>query len=753
MLESSEKKIIARVVLDRAAGKPLDYLVPVEFSSQVQVGSRVRVPVRGSRSLATVVALPEEGEVPNLKPIESVVEGNPKVLPVLLKLAELMSEYYCCTSEAALRTVLPQGVRDGSVTRKMLAAVELTRAISEGEIESLEKRAPRQAKALRLLREAFEKENGRPLLLSVLRDEGVSAASIKSLSERGLVRSLRVEVGRDPHAGETYLPVKAPELNDEQRSVVELLVGQIDAYPELCKPLLLNGVTGSGKTEVYLRAIEHVLAKGRTALVLVPEIALTPQTVERFKMRFAETPYEVGVLHSHLSSGERYDEWFRIQNGEASIVIGARSAVFAPLKNLGLIVVDEEHEGSYKQDEAPRYHARDMAVVRAKFENCPIVLGTATPSMESYLNVMNGRYDMSELTERVDDRSLPVIRVLDMRLMKRGAGGPDAILSNPLARSITSRLEKGEQCILFLNRRGYSTSLICNECGHVCTCPNCSVALTYHRGDSRITCHICGHVALAPQDCPECKAPGIRYSGFGTEKLEEAVLKLFPKARIARMDTDTMSRKNAYRETLGRFRAGKIDILVGTQMIAKGLHFPNVTLVGIINADVGLHMPDFRAGERTFQLLTQVSGRAGRGELEGEVLVQTFTPQSPSIQFARRADFVGFWEQESDFRRHFRYPPFSRMILLLVRGEKKELTSFTADTLVRRLAERLPEGTILGEASPAPIEKAKNYYRFHIVIRGPKGMLLSRYVAGVLRAFTVPQGVHIAVDVDPLQLL
>ncbi|MFV0415809.1 MAG: primosomal protein N' [Chthoniobacterales bacterium] len=752
MFEDEGEEMIARVLLDQAAGKSLDYLVPAELADRVQIGSRVRVPVRGRRSLATVVELPERGEVPNLKPIESVVEGDPMVLPVLLKLAELMSAYYCCTREAALRTVLPQAVRDGSVKRKTAAAVELVRALSAEEIGGLEKRAPRQAKALQMLQEAFEKKDAGPVLMTALRDAGVSAASVRSLEERGFVRSLQVEIGRDPHAGETYLAVQAPEPNEEQRVVMELLFKRIDAYPEPCKPVLLQGVTGSGKTEVYLRAIQHALERGRTALVLVPEIALTPQTVERFKMRFAETPYQVAVLHSHLSSGERYDEWFRIQNGEASIVIGARSAVFAPLKNLGLIVVDEEHEGSYKQDEAPRYHARDMAVVRAKYENCPIVLGTATPSMESFLNTREGRYELAELRERVDDRSMPVIRVLDMRLMKRGAGA-DAILSNPLARSITLRLEKGEQCILFLNRRGYSTSLICNECGHVCTCPNCSVALTFHRGDARITCHICGHVERAPQDCPECEAPGIRYTGFGTEKLEEAVLKLFPKARIARMDTDTMSRKNAYRETLGRFRTGQIDILVGTQMIAKGLHFPNVTLVGIINADTGLHMPDFRAGERTFQLLTQVSGRAGRGEMEGEVLVQTFTPQSPAIQFARQADFAGFWEQESDFRSHFRYPPYSRMVLILVRGEKKELTSFTADTLVRRLAEGLPEGTILGEASTAPIEKTKNFYRYHIVLRGPKGMVLSHHVSRVVRAFTVPQGIHVAVDVDPLHLL
>jgi primosomal protein N' (replication factor Y) len=736
-----------RVVLDQSAEKALDYSVPPLLMEEIRLGARVRVPVRGRSSLATVVGLLEESEIPGIKPVEALVEGSPTILPVLLEMAEWMAGYYCCPLEVALRAVLPQVVRDAEMSRKQRLAVELTRAVSEEEIEQLEAKAPRQAGLLRLLL-----ETGSPVPQARLRTEGLGPASVQALEKRGLVRVLRLDVARDPHADETYLPAPRPEPNEEQKVILARLSELLDGEKREIRPLLLHGVTGSGKTEVYLRGIEEALQKGRTALVLVPEISLTPQTVERFKIRFATTGHEVAVLHSHLSAGERYDEWFKIHQERASIVIGARSAVFAPLRNLGLIVVDEEHENSYKQEEAPRYHARDLAVLRGRLEGCPVILGSATPSLESYHNAVSKKYELVELRERADDRSLPVIRILDMRV-KKGKSGPDSILSAPLAKAMGERLARREQTILFLNRRGYSTSLVCGACGHVCQCRNCSVALTFHRSAARLVCHICGHVEMAPHHCPECDTPGIRHTGFGTEKLEEAVHTLLPTARIARMDADTMTRKNAYRETLGKFRTGQIDILVGTQMIAKGLHFPNVTLVGIVNADLGLHMPDFRAGERTFQLLTQVAGRAGRGEMEGEVLVQSFTPHAPAIQYARHHDFEGFWDQESDFRRQFRYPPFSRMVLIHLRGEKEELTKFTADTLVRRLAEGLPENTVLGEASPAPIEKAKAQFRYHIILRGPKGMILPRHVGAVLDRFTKPAGVYLAVDVDPFHLL
>ncbi len=519
-------------------------------------------------------------------------------------------------------------------------------------------------------------------------------------------------------------------------------------------------MTGSGKTEVYLQAIALTLARGQTALVLVPEISLTPQTVERFKSRFAPTQQEVAVLHSHLSDGERHDEWHKINDGRARIVIGARSAVFAPLKDLGLIVVDEEHENSYKQEEAPRYHGRDLAVLRARLEgNCAVLLGSATPSLESYHNAHTGKYRLIEMPQRVDDRRMPRIRIVDLRteLQRQGRVNSNSsqpvVLSEKLRAAIDDRLVKREQTILFLNRRGFATSLVCPVCGHVHRCVACSVSLTVHRGIDKLVCHLCGHQASLPKRCPECHDPSIRQAGLGTERVEEVVAKVFPKAVVRRMDADAMTRKDAFRETLGAFRTGKIDILVGTQMIAKGLHFPNVTLVGIINADLALHLPDFRAGERTFQLLTQVAGRAGRGETEGEVFVQSFTPFSPSIQFARHHDFSGFWEQESGFREQCNFPPFVHLALVTVRSPHQERGRFCTETLRRRLAEELPDGVLLGEPAPAPLERLKGQWRFQILLRARSPLKLSRHLRAVVGKLTLPDDVVVAVDIDPFQLL
>jgi primosomal protein N' (replication factor Y) len=474
--------------------------------------------------------------------------------------------------------------------------------------------------------------------------------------------------------------------------------------------------------------------------------------VERFKSRFAEAQDMVAVLHSHLSEGERHDEWHKVQSGRARIVVGARSAVFAPLENLGLIVVDEEHETSYKQEEAPRYHARDVAVVRAKMEQCAVLLGTATPSLESYHNAVQQKYRLLNLTQRVDDCQMPLMRIVDLRLERRKEKVA-AILSEKLRKAITARLEKNEQTILFLNRRGFSTSLLCSNCGEARNCPNCSVALTFHRGAARLTCHLCGHTAAVPKKCPACSQDALIYAGFGTEKVEANVAHLFPDAVVRRMDADSMSRKDAYRETLHAFRSGKIDILVGTQMIAKGLHFPNVTLVGIINADLALHMPDFRAGERTFQLLTQVAGRAGRGETPGEVFVQTYTPFSPSIQFARHHDFAGYFQQELEFRERCDFPPFKHAVLITVRSPHEARAKLSAETLVRRLKENLGSEFILGDATPAPLEKLQGQFRFHILMRGEAIIRLSRLIRETLDKLPLPEDVLASVDVDPYQLL
>jgi primosomal protein N' (replication factor Y) len=519
---------------------------------------------------------------------------------------------------------------------------------------------------------------------------------------------------------------------------------------------LLHGVTGSGKTEVYLQAIAHALAQGKGAIVLVPEISLTPQTIERFKARFCSGPLRtlVAVLHSHLSTGERHDEWHKIRQGRARIVIGARSAIFAPVEPLGLIVVDEEHEYSYKQEEAPRYHARDVAVVRGQREGAVVILGSATPSLESYYNAQRGKYTLLELRQRADDRHLPVVRVVDMRHERREQGPP--IFSRMLREAILRRLEAHEQTILFLNRRGYSTALQCPKCGYVAGCPNCSVALTYHRRDQRLCCHICGHQAPAPTVCPrpDCRNPAIRYFGLGTQRVEEALNRLFPHARVQRMDSDVLQRKEDYRRILGDFRTGRSDILLGTQMIAKGLHFPNVTLVGVIYADLSLHQTDFRAAERTFQLLAQVSGRAGRGDVEGEVIVQAFTPFHPAIQYARRHDFVSFYEQEIEFREQLNYPPLSRVALLTLKGRNEEKVKFTAEHLKRELAKAVEDWPhlVLAGPAPAPLLRAETYYRYQIMLRTRHMSRLSRVLTRVGDAFPLPDHVSLTIDVDPVNL-
>ena len=748
-----------RVIVDRAIHRELDYSLPENLAARVGVGSRVRVPFRDKSALATVVAIPEQSEAKGIRPIEAIIGDSPVLSEPLLELARWIGTYYCCPIETVMRSMLPQVIRRAEVGWKKQLFVQPASKIDSGEIEKLRRRAPRQAELL----EAISKLEKPIRAAELLRQTALDNQTLRALVKRGLAELREEAVVRDPHGDEQFIATSNLVLNEEQTHALNEVVQALDA-PENARPILLHGVTGSGKTEIYLQAIRAALDRGRTAIVLVPEISLTPQTVERFKGRFAEAQDDVAVLHSHLSEGERHDEWHKIHSGRARIVIGARSAVFAPLKNLGLIVVDEEHETTYKQEEAPRYQARDVAVVRAKIEKCAVVLGSATPSLESYHNATIGKYRLVTLTQRVDQKQMPLIRVVDLR-QERRKEKKAAILSERLSQAIANRLEKREQTILFLNRRGFSTSLLCSNCGEARNCPNCSVALTFHRhflqGGSaspktmsgRLSCHLCGHTAAVPKKCPDCGQDALIYHGFGTEKVESTVAQIFPKAVVRRMDADSMTRKEAYRETLRNFRTGKIDILVGTQMIAKGLHFPNVTLVGIINADLALHLPDFRAGERTFQLLTQVAGRAGRGETHGEVFVQTYTPFSPSIQFARHHDFTGYFQQELEFRERCDFPPFKHAVLITVRSAHEGRAKLSAETLKRRLSEALPEEFILGDATPAPLEKLQGQFRFHILIRGEAIVRLSRLVRETIDKLPFPEDVNVTVDVDPYQLL
>src|SRR5216110_1981278 len=708
-----------RVVVDRAIHRELDYAVPEELAERIGVGSRVRVPFRDKSALATVVGVLEHSEAKGIRPIEAIIGDAPILSEQLLELARWISGYYCCPIESVMRSMLPQVIRRAEVGWKKQLFVQPARKIDSDEIEKLRKRAPRQAELL----EAISRLESPMRAAQLLRQTSLDNQTLRALVKRGLSELREEAVVRNPHGDEQFIATSNLVLNEEQTRALNEVTQALES-PGNARPILLHGVTGSGKTEIYLQAIRETLARGRTAIVLVPEISLTPQTVERFKGRFADVQDAVAVLHSHLSEGERHDEWHKIHSGRARIAIGARSAVFAPLKNLGLIVVDEEHETTYKQEEAPRYHARDLAVVRAKIEKCVVLLGSATPSLESYYNALTKKYELATLTQRVDNCQMPLIRVIDLRQEQRSERAP--ILSEKLRSAISARIAKREQTILFLNRRGFSTSLLCSKCGKARDCPNCSVALTFHRSMSRLNCHLCGHTATVPKKCPECGQDALIYVGFGTEKVESTVAQIFPNAVVKRMDADSMSRKEAYRETLRAFRAGKIDILVGTQMIAKGLHFPNVTLVGIINADLALHLPDFRAGERTFQLLMQVAGRAGRGETPGEVFVQTYTPFSPSIQFARHHDLAGYFEQELEFRERCDFPPFKHAILITVRSAHEGRAKLSAETLKRRLSEALPKEFTLGDATPAPLEKLQGQFRFHILIRGEAIVRLSR---------------------------
>jgi primosomal protein N' (replication factor Y) (superfamily II helicase) len=734
----------ARVITDDPTDKELDYSIPQSWAGKVHIGSRVKVPLRSREILATVVALVDTPSVPEPKIISALISESPILNKSLLALARWMAEYYCCSVESAIRSLLPEVIRKAKLGFKRERIVSVNREIAATELKTLESKAPRQAQVLRLVIEV-----GEPIRWRELQQRAATTdRTIQQLIDRGLLQVELETADRDPYANERFIPNAALELNTEQSEALKTVVQSVEARET--RPILLHGVTGSGKTEIYLQAIDHCLKQDLGALVLVPEISLTPQTVERFKMRFQADL--IAVLHSHLSAGERHDEWHKLYSGRARVAIGARSAVFAPVQRLGLIVVDEEHETSYKQEESPRYHARDLAVVRAQIDRCAILLGSATPSLESYQNAKTGKYRLTSLHARVDDRQLPLIRVVDMRqeyLKQKHV----PLISGRLALAMEARLAAKEQTILFLNRRGFATSLVCNQCGFVCDCPNCSVALTFHQGENRLKCHLCGNAALAPRKCPKCSDASIRYAGYGTEKIEGTVRKLFTTATVARMDADSMTRKDAYRETLQAFRTGKIDVLVGTQMIAKGLDFPNVTLVGIINADVGLHMPDFRAGERTFQLLTQVAGRAGRGDMAGEVFVQSSTPFSPSIQFARHHNFEGFWEQEIEFRERCEYPPFLHLLMIHVRSEHQRLAEFTAETIHRRIAEKTDPSVTLHPVVPAPIERAKGFYRYQILLRTKAIRRLSGIIRPIIEKLTFPEGVHVSIDVDPYQVL
>jgi len=744
-LDEAADQLVATVVFAAAPFGPFDYRVPDTLHNDVGPGRRVRVPLgRGNRGVVGYCISCDqrsEGER-RLKDIQAVIDADALLTPTMLRVTEWMADYYLCPWGQVLEGVVPAGVRGQAGTREMTFLSVPTHVAAK--LTQL-KLPPKQAHALRLLA-----ASSRPLTTMQLANAAkCTMVPINGLREKKLVHAetRRVYHGEFDESVEKRQPNL--NLNPDQQNALEAILATLHSGRH--ETLLLHGVTGSGKTEVYIRAIDEMIGFGRQAIVLVPEISLTPQTRQRFRSRFDK----VAVLHSHLSDSERHWHWQRIARGEVQVVVGARSAVFAPTPHLGMIVLDEEHDSSFKQDIAPRYHARDVALHRAQSENIPLVLGSATPSLESWQRAQDGQYRLLDLPNRVLDLPLPDVTTIDLRAEFRSHGSRGAI-SRQLHQAIYQAIRDDGQVILLLNRRGYSTTIQCPACGHVVRCQDCDIPLTHHRDKDRAVCHYCDYSINSPTTCPECQSGDIRHWGLGTQRLEQEIGRRFRGVPCLRMDSDTMQRPGSHEEALERFRAGEVKILFGTQMIAKGLDFPNVTLVGVINADTALHFPDFRAAERTFQLVTQVAGRTGRGEKGGRVLVQTSSPDHAAIQAAIRHDYATFAEQEVPERERFRYPPMAAMIRLIFRGPTESVTEQFAEHVVDRLREgaerRQADVRILGPAE-APIAKLRGKYRFHSLLQGEDRAEMREIVREATGNLKPPQEVQWVVDVDPLDLL
>ena len=730
---------IAEVLFDLSLDKGFDYFVPPLLSGQVRPGMRVRVALKSSERIGYVVRMKPQSEFKSVKPILAVENEREQIPQPLIELGNWIADYYCCPREHTLRILLPAVVRSGEMEHKQMIHLLLgQKSLDDPHCVGL---TPRQKEIVTFLR-----QSGPIPQADLLAETGVSTSVIDKLTEKGwLLKENRI-IERDPFMDDIILPDTPQKLTGEQTKALSEIVSSIEAKD--AQVFLLHGVTASGKTEVYLQAISRCLELGQEAIVLVPEISLTPQTCDRFRRRFGNL---VSVMHSGLSSGERFDEWTRINEGRSRIAVGARSALFAPFRHLGLIVVDEEHEGTYKQDESPRYNARDIAVVRGKIEKATILLGSATPSLESYYNCELGRYRLIEMKHRIDNSRLPTIELVDMS-QESTKTGQAQLFSTRLTEKIMDRLYKGEQVILFLNRRGYATQMICPQCGFVSTCSNCSVAHTYHRKAQQLICHLCGEQKSAPTVCPQCGSDAIKYTGIGTEKIEALTMKAFPMAKVARMDSDTMTTKDSYRRVLDAFRAGRINILIGTQMIAKGLDFPNVTLVGVLQADSGLHIPDFRSGERTFQLITQVAGRAGRGDVEGLVIVQTYTPQHFVLQYAMQQDYKAFYSEEMSSRKALDFPPVSHMVMIHFRSTDELAAQQASKEFTAKITPLLEKQVQVIGPMPAPLSRVKTFYRYQLLLRGGNVRVLTRLVRSLIVGVPTPKNVEIYADVDPRTL-
>jgi len=760
-----------QVAIDLALDRLFTYEVPEALQKKLAIGQLLSVPFghREARGFALEVRSKSE-EVRSedgyrLKPITAIVDETPFFSPALLELVKRVAAYTAAPLESVLKTALPVSV----LKRNAHAKEQLF--VSPQQLSTLNSQPSTLSVRQRWLYDNIVRLDG-GWMSQLCRELKTTPASLKTLAEKGFVKIEAKAMRRDPLQGSRILPSKPLPLNPEQQAAFDLITSAKDEVRSANKggedssvgpsplvlgpsrPVLLFGVTGSGKTEVYLQAIARELDAGRGAIVMVPEISLTPQTVRRFASRFGD---KVAVLHSALSDGERYDEWHRIRSGTARVVVGPRSAVWAPVRDLGLIVVDEEHDTSYKQNESPHYNARDVAVLRGQIEGARVVLGSATPSLESWTNVTKGKYAYSEMRERAGAGKLPSVRLVEM--------SDGSVFSRDLLEAVRLRLDRHEQSILFLNRRGYSRSYVCAGCGTAVECPDCGIPYTYHRIDNCLRCHVCGGWISVPSVCSKCGCPSFDCRGIGTQRAEAALAKCFPKARILRMDSDSVSRKNSHDELLSAFRRGEADILLGTQMIAKGLDFPNVTLVGVLNADTSLNLPDFRAAERTYQLLAQVAGRAGRAELPGEVLIQSHDVSVPVLNAVVRGSFASFAESELRVRKECFFPPFCHLAVIGFRSKNLKQVANWASMYAASLknyfkasdsSSLVPHPSslcLVSDATPCALEKADGWYRWQIVLRAVSPSVLVRAWKWISAERPAPSGLRVTIDVDAVDVL
>lgn len=730
---------IATVVVDQAVGKGLDYAIPEDLRGKVRPGVRVAVPLRQGMAKGTVFALKEKSDVPRLAELSALLHEQPHFTPDLLELAHWMARYYCTPLDKVVKMLLPSPVRKDVRAREQLwvkasgSSAQLIAYCTQAR-----ERAPAHAQLLDVLLR-FPKG----MFLSELKERArVSDSVVQALLKQGVIRTKRVHGDYSLLSSCDVFPSKPKQLNEEQSQALKDIT--CDLAAQEFRVRLVHGITGSGKTEVYLQAIAHALSLGKQVLLLIPEIALAEQTLSMVRGRFRE---KVVLLHHRLAQGERNENWEKMCAGEVSLVVGARSAIFSPLPHLGLIIVDEEHEGAYKHEEAPAYHARDIAVMRGKIARAAVILGSATPSLESYHNALAGKYALSTLTARVERALLPSVRIVNMR--KEREKKNFSIFSETLIDALKERYTRGEQALLFLNRRGYHTLLVCASCGESLHCPHCDVALTFYRGVNRISCHLCDYaLSPPPAACPDCKGQTLKFKGVGTEFVERALHAILPDIRTLRIDADTTAHKGSHELLFKQFKSGKADVLVGTQMIAKGLHFPSVTFVGILNADSTLHIPDFRSGETLFQLLTQVSGRAGRGDLPGEVLVQTHMPEHPVIRQAITQDYTGFFHAECANRKAFQYPPFAKLAKVTFSGRDERETKCCGETVRCALIAALPAEVSIYPLAPAGYARVKDQFRFQLLVKAERLASYTATIASCARAHS--RAVRVLIDIDPL---